>query len=327
MGERAVVGLGVVLLLLSGAQGHAVMRNPHPRSRLRIPEVATFSGLPDDAALQGCGNTNADEPTATYRPGQLINVTYEVIEGLEHPPAPGVRVALRFPGGDFEPLTDENGFYFNNRRTLSGESLTSSGLHTVDVRLPADVGGDVRTCEGPAVQDLCQLQWVISSEGAHDNAGGYSIGCADVQISTTAHVDHGYGPAPTPPASGSLYPQFVQAGGQGTCIEQDTQTACEFLSDSMPVYKRCTWMEQVGRDGECVDAGFEWTSFNIMCAVAGGLIVIALLFGFHKNHQALQDKNLKAIETAEHLDYRCGLWPPLPIDCHRFCLSGQFLYC
>ncbi len=301
MAEGAVARLGVALLLLSGAEAHAVMRNPHPRNRLRIPEVATFSGLPDDTALSGCGNTNAGEPTATYRPGQLINVTYEVIEGFEHPPAPGVRVALRFPGGDFEVLTDENGVFFNNRTA----SLTSSGLHTVDVRLPSAVGGVERTCEGPALQNLCQLQWMIISERAH-GVGGYSIGCADVQISATAHVDHGYGPAPTPPPAGSPY-KVVQTGDQGTCDEQDSQTACEFLSDAMPVYKRCTWMEQIGVDGECVDAGFEWSTLNIMCAVAGGLILIALLFSLHKRHRALQDKNLKAVETAEHLDYRCGL--------------------
>lgn len=304
MGRRAAMGLGVALLLLSEAQGHAVMRNPHPRSRLRIPEVATFSGLPDDAALSGCGNTNAAEPTATYRPGQLINVTYEVLEGQEHTPAPGVRVALRFPGGDFEILTGEDSFYFVNRQAISGDSLTSSGLHTVNVNLPVAVGGNnERTCEGPALEDLCQLQWLISSEGAH-GVGGYSIGCADVQISTTARVDHGYGPAPTPPATGSVYPQFVQTGSKGTCEEQDTQMACEFLSESNPVYKRCTWMEQLGRDGKCVDAGFEWSTFSIMCAVAAGLIVIAILCRFHKQHQELQDKNLKAVETADHLDYR-----------------------
>ena len=83
--------------------------------------------------------------------------------------------------------------------------------------------------------------------------------------------------------------------------------ACEFLSDSNPVYSRCTWLEQLGVDGTCVDAGWEQPTFIIMISLAGALIVVSWLIHKAVLRANSQDMNLKALKTKGHLEYRCEL--------------------
>ena len=94
---------------------------------------------------------------------------------------PSRRLALRYPGTEFgaNVLVDDDGSgAFVDQTTEDGRAITTQGVHTVTVKLP-----DTLTCDGVAPADLCQLQWVLASDLAHEG-GAYSLGCADVRISS-----------------------------------------------------------------------------------------------------------------------------------------------
>lgn len=179
----------VMMALFHGAQGHAVMYSPQPRSNV-VPGVSSGFKLQPFASAQtianaGCGGVeNRDPgveiPKTVYRPGETISVQWKLT--IPHPLDvlnTGIRISLYYsPDDSFAQNNLAGGLAGDPPYTPvsagPAQVLPVDGipLQSAQVTLP------MKTC------DYCVLQWAWAAQAD----GGSYIGCADIAIKSDGQL-------------------------------------------------------------------------------------------------------------------------------------------
>lgn len=136
------------------------MSVPKPRAGMAEGDGVKYPFVAGKVAamdLNGCRNAPASAVAATYTPGQVVQVSWDL--KIVHPSAPGVRIALGYPG--------EVEYQVLKSNVNVG---TTKGTHSTTVTMPA------KPCTN------CVLHWLWESTVD----GGYYIGCSDVSIRADA---------------------------------------------------------------------------------------------------------------------------------------------